>query len=100
MPICGGSDFAQSEKLWLELITDWELSTRKRLISTSSRDSVADDERRTRKRSGMEGSFLGRAGLAAADYRVETGYGENFWCEVMASGFRDVRLRTFIILLR
>ena len=48
--------------------------------------------RLTRKRAGLKNSFHGKEGLSAADYRVETEYGADFWCEVMGAGFAEVRL--------
>ena len=50
--------------------------------------------RTTRKRAGLKDSFHGRPG--ESDYRVETEYGADFWCELMEAGFGEVRVHTLL----
>ncbi|MEO8044294.1 MAG: methyltransferase domain-containing protein [Spartobacteria bacterium] len=53
--------------------------------------------RLTRSRRGLPPSYHGtRAAGAVDDYRVETEYGADFWCEVFAAGFREVGLTSLI----
>ena len=50
--------------------------------------------RTTRKRAGLKDSYHGRPG--ESDYRVETEYGADFWCELMEVGFGEVKVHTLL----
>lgn len=53
--------------------------------------------RLSRSRAGLSPSYHGtREAGAADDYRVQTEYGADFWCEVFAAGFRTVSLTSLI----
>ena len=53
--------------------------------------------RLTRSRTGLPPSYHGtRAAGAVDDYRVQTEYGANFWCELFAAGFDNVTLTSLI----
>jgi ubiquinone/menaquinone biosynthesis C-methylase UbiE len=47
--------------------------------------------RLTKSRAGLPPSYHGtRAAGAVDDYRVQTEYGADFWCQLFEAGFRDV----------
>lgn len=53
--------------------------------------------RLTRSRTGLPPSYHGtRAAGAVDDYRVQTEYGADFWCEVFAAGFQEVALTSLL----
>ncbi len=53
--------------------------------------------RLSRSRAGLPPSYHGtREAGAVDDYRVQTEYGADFWCEVFAAGFRTVSLTSLI----
>ncbi len=53
--------------------------------------------RLTRSRSGLPPSYHGtRAAGAVDDYRVQTEYGADFWCELFAAGFSQVTLTSLV----
>ena len=53
--------------------------------------------RLTRSRTGLPPSYHGtRAAGAVDDYRVQTEYGADFWCELFAAGFQNVALTSLI----
>ncbi|MEO5717275.1 MAG: methyltransferase domain-containing protein, partial [Chthoniobacterales bacterium] len=53
--------------------------------------------RLTRSRAGLPPSYHGtRAAGAVDDYRVQTEYGADFWCELFAAGFRNVSLTSLL----
>lgn len=53
--------------------------------------------RLTRSRTGLPPSHHGtRAAGAVDDYRVQTEYGADFWCEVFAAGFGNISLTSLV----
>ncbi|MBA3650381.1 MAG: hypothetical protein H0W66_02580 [Chthoniobacterales bacterium] len=53
--------------------------------------------RLTRSRTGLPPSYHGtRAAGAVDDYRVQTEYGADFWCELFSAGFRNVSLHSLL----
>jgi hypothetical protein len=40
-------------------------------------------------------SYHGAAEENYQDFKVQTEYGADFWCEVFEAGFREIRLTTF-----
>ncbi len=53
--------------------------------------------RLTRSRTGLSPSYHGtREAGAVDDYRVQTEYGADFWCELFAAGFREVSLTSLV----
>ncbi|CAN5448593.1 hypothetical protein BH18VER2_BH18VER2_04740 [soil metagenome] len=53
--------------------------------------------RLTRSRAGLPPSYHGtRAAGAVDDYRVQTEYGADFWCELFAAGFSQVTLTSLV----
>lgn len=53
-------------------------------------------ERQTRTREGLADSFHGDKHTRLPEYRVQREYGADFWCEVMAAGFQEVRLHSLL----
>ncbi len=53
--------------------------------------------RLTRSRTGLPPSYHGtRQAGAVDDYRVQTEYGADFWCEPFAAGFQDIALTSLV----
>jgi hypothetical protein len=50
--------------------------------------------RLTKKREGLPPSYHGAPGNENEDYKVQTEYGADFWCEILEAGFREARLVT------
>ena len=48
--------------------------------------------RLSRRRDGMPASFHGESATDADDWRVQTEYGADVWCQVLEAGFASVRL--------
>jgi SAM-dependent methyltransferase len=52
--------------------------------------------RLTRSRHQLPPSYHGNPAMTRDDFRVQTEYGADFWCEVFETGFRDLRLTTLV----
>jgi SAM-dependent methyltransferase len=53
-------------------------------------------DRMTRTRQGLPASYHGGSQTSGADYKVQTEYGANFWCEIFETGFREVTLTSLV----
>jgi SAM-dependent methyltransferase len=52
--------------------------------------------RLTRKCEGLPPSYHGAPGNEHEDFKVQTEYGADFWCEIFEAGFREARLVSLI----
>ena len=53
-------------------------------------------ERLTKNRRGLPPSYHGAPGTFLDDFKVETEYGADFWCEVFQAGFENLQMTTLI----
>jgi len=54
-------------------------------------------DRLTRTRQGLPPSYHGAPETFHDDFKVETEYGADFWCELFEAGFREVTIRSLIV---
>lgn len=52
--------------------------------------------RLTKPRANMPPSYHGAPGAGAEDYRVQTEYGADFWCQLFEAGFQNISLTSLI----
>jgi len=50
----------------------------------------------TSSREGLAPSYHGSPGANREDFKVQTEYGADFWCEIFEAGFHEVTLTSLI----